>query len=150
MRPTSAGFLIRSNGMYLLGHATQPDSYQFNPTDRNWTIPKGVMDPGETTIAAAIRETFEETGVNVLLHFKIDLEMKPHCIINTKQKDIVVFLIDDPTGKVMQLDFECKSIIVNKKLPHMNGKPEIDMFMWANRKQAESLVFNSLKILFSE
>lgn len=150
MKLISAGFLIHSNGMYLLGHATQPDNYVFNPDDRNWTIPKGVKNNGETTIDAAIRETFEETDLNVHKYFDIDHNMQPYSIINTNKKDIIVYLLDDPSGKIMQYDFKCNSLIENKRFPHMNGKPELDMFMWTNRKQAESLVFNSLKILFSK
>ena len=30
-----------------------------------WCIPGGKVDPGETTLEAAIRETFEETGIKV-------------------------------------------------------------------------------------
>jgi len=31
--------------------------------DGTWALPKGLVDPGETTAEAAIREGFEETGV---------------------------------------------------------------------------------------
>lgn len=33
----------------------------------NWDIPKGMVEDGEAPRAAAIRETFEETGINALL-----------------------------------------------------------------------------------
>lgn len=33
---------------------------------RNWDLPKGRLEPGETPLAAAIRETREETGIAAL------------------------------------------------------------------------------------
>jgi len=33
---------------------------------RNWDFPKGLVEPGETPLAAAIRETAEETGIEDL------------------------------------------------------------------------------------
>lgn len=32
---------------------------------RRWNLPGGHVEPGETSVAAAIRETFEETGITV-------------------------------------------------------------------------------------
>lgn len=43
-----------AGGRILLGHATRSP---------RWDIPKGLAEPGETFIAAARRELFEETGL---------------------------------------------------------------------------------------
>lgn len=150
MKLSSAGFLIESNGLYLLGHATQSDKYVFNPEDRNWTIPKGVVDEGESLFQGAVRETIEETGFDVTSYWDFSEEPIPDVVISTKRKDIYIFKLKDASGKLPLRDFFCDSIIENERLPHMNGKPEIDMFIWVNRTQAEKLVFNSLKILFSK
>ena len=37
------------------------------PRYRDWSGPKGKLDPGETTTAAAVREVEEETGTPVVL-----------------------------------------------------------------------------------
>lgn len=37
------------------------------PGHKDWSLPKGKVDPGETTIDAARRETIEETGSDVVL-----------------------------------------------------------------------------------
>jgi 8-oxo-dGTP pyrophosphatase MutT (NUDIX family)/phosphohistidine phosphatase SixA len=49
------------------------------PRYDDWSYPKGKLDPGETNLAAAVRETHEETGLRVLLgprladqHYTID------------------------------------------------------------------------------
>lgn len=149
MKIDAAGFLIESNGLYLLGHATQSDTYVFNPDDRNWSIPKGAVNSDESLIDAAVRETLEETGFDVRTHWN-HLPEKPLFIIESKRKVNHVFHLIDTSGQLPLLYFYCDSLIYNKKLPHMDGKPEIDMFIWANKKQAEKIVFNSLKLLFAE
>src|SRR5438067_9937252 len=46
--------LVDSAGRLLLCHVTGT---------RAWDIPKGLQDPGETTLEAALRELREETGL---------------------------------------------------------------------------------------
>jgi len=52
--PVSCGVIVTDGRVLLLGHATR--------TPR-WDIPKGVADPGETFLDAALRELQEETGL---------------------------------------------------------------------------------------
>lgn len=56
----AAGIAIVWAGKILLVHPTN-SSWQ----KRTIGIPKGGIDPGESEIDAAIRETFEETGIRV-------------------------------------------------------------------------------------
>jgi predicted NUDIX family NTP pyrophosphohydrolase len=64
---TSAGFLMYrvvgyENGLeVLLVHPGGP--YWRNKDDGVWTIPKGNVEPGEDSQAAAVREFTEETGL---------------------------------------------------------------------------------------
>ncbi|TVQ07806.1 MAG: NUDIX domain-containing protein [Leptolyngbya sp. DLM2.Bin27] len=64
MAKKSAGLLMyRTQGQgleVLLVHSGGP--YWVNRRWQAWTIPKGEIDPGEDTFAAAKREFFEETG----------------------------------------------------------------------------------------
>ena len=53
---TSCGVLVTDGRHLLLGHATHSP---------RWDIPKGVADPGEDCLAAAVRELDEETGLLV-------------------------------------------------------------------------------------
>lgn len=61
----SAGLLLyrrRSGGLEVfLAHPGGP--FWHNRDSGAWTIPKGVAEPGEDTLAAACREFAEETGV---------------------------------------------------------------------------------------
>ena len=53
---TSCGVIITDGERLLLGHATGSP---------RWDIPKGMAEPGESFAAAAVRELFEETGLEV-------------------------------------------------------------------------------------
>jgi putative (di)nucleoside polyphosphate hydrolase len=53
---TSAGVIVTDGRRLLLGHATHSP---------RWDIPKGVAEPGESFLAAAVRELDEETGLVV-------------------------------------------------------------------------------------
>jgi 8-oxo-dGTP pyrophosphatase MutT (NUDIX family) len=52
----SCGVVVRDATRILLGHATRSP---------RWDIPKGLAEPGETLVAAAVRELCEETGLVV-------------------------------------------------------------------------------------
>jgi 8-oxo-dGTP pyrophosphatase MutT (NUDIX family) len=55
-KQTSCCVIVTDRNRLLLGHATRSP---------RWDIPKGLADPGETFVAAAVRELFEETGLRV-------------------------------------------------------------------------------------
>lgn len=62
----SAGLLVfrrRAAVEFLLAHPGGP--FWKNKDDGAWTIPKGLIDEGEETLAAAMREFAEETGHEV-------------------------------------------------------------------------------------
>src|SRR3954453_7547046 len=52
----TCGVLVTNGERLLLGHA---------PMSRFWDVPKGIADSGEDFAAAARRELFEETGLQV-------------------------------------------------------------------------------------
>jgi len=55
-KAVKCGVVITDGTRILLGHATRSP---------RWDIPKGLVEPGETHVAAAIRELAEETGLVV-------------------------------------------------------------------------------------
>jgi 8-oxo-dGTP pyrophosphatase MutT (NUDIX family) len=53
---TSCGVIVSDGSRVLLGHATRSP---------RWDIPKGIAEPGESFVTAAVRELAEETGLVV-------------------------------------------------------------------------------------
>lgn len=78
MKKITCGVLIFVKNQILLGHSTN------NPF---WDIPKGIKEPEEEYITAAIRETFEETNLVLLPEQLIDIGLFKF----NKEKDIYLF-----------------------------------------------------------
>lgn len=54
-----AGVVVIKDGRFLAIH---------RPKKGDWSLPKGRLDPGESSAEAAVRECLEETGIQVRLH----------------------------------------------------------------------------------
>ena len=56
----------RAAGVVVVRRADEGWLFLLLRAYRNWEFPKGLIEPGEDTLAAAIRETFEETSIDDL------------------------------------------------------------------------------------
>ena len=137
-KPTSAGVLIEAEGKFLLVRAT-PDPTKVDPKI-HWGVPKGKIDKGETAIVAAMRETWEETGIKL---GKYKGQMKLHKKYSTKWKNFIVFHLkmdkQIPTSKM-----KCRSIVPGR------GYPEIDKYKWATKEEALKMIKNHGRKIFIE
>jgi len=118
---TSCGTLIVSrSGHLLLCHVTGTD---------HWDIPKGMQEPGETTLEAAIREIAEETGLQFDPALFVELGRFPY----RRDKDLFLYRLTVPEG------FETLDhLVCTSHFPHRHsGKPtpEVDAFQWAARNE---------------
>ena len=143
----AAGFLIRSKGLYLLCHTTQDPDYVYSDEDPFWSVPKGEVNPGEGAWECALRETKEETNLNLEEFFKFR-KTPLFLTYETKQKFNYIYFVDEPDGKLLSFNFKCTSLIDNKRYPVRNGLPEHDMFKWASKEDAVKLVSPSLATIF--
>ena len=93
---------------------------------RNWDFPKGMVEPGEDALAAAVREVVEETGL-IDLHFRWGrgfCETVPY----GRGKVARFYLAESTKGEVR--------LGINPAL----GRPEHHEFRWAGFDEARSLL----------
>jgi 8-oxo-dGTP pyrophosphatase MutT (NUDIX family) len=123
--PTSCGTLvINKKGEILLCHVTGAN---------HWDIPKGMQDPGESTIAAAVRELREETG----LEFDETLFEEIGGFDYQKNKRLHLYKVYAPHSLNGLDHLVCTSHFIH----HATGKltPEMDGFCWASRNDIRAL-----------
>ncbi|MES2759364.1 MAG: NUDIX hydrolase [Pseudomonadota bacterium] len=123
--PVSCGTLIvNPAGQLLLCHVTHT---------AKWDIPKGMQDPGESTLEAAMRELREEAGIAYPAERFEDLGLFDY----RPDKRLHLFLVR-AGAELATLDrLECTSFFPH----HATGvaTPEVDGFRWAERAQLAKL-----------
>ncbi len=123
--PVSCGTLVvNPRGELLLCHVTDT---------RNWDIPKGMQDAGESTLQAAMRELREEAGIAFAAERFEDLGGFSYR--RDKRLHLYRVPVDDELGDLSQL--VCTSFF-----PHpVSGvaRPEADGFRWAARAELAAL-----------
>jgi len=123
-------FLVRKDNKVLIGHPTghKPDF---------WSIPKGKVEEGETNLEAALRETQEESNVN-LLGKMLTLYPLERSTYRHKKKCLYSFIIFEKDNEIDFNEFDLKC----NAQTEINGKmqPEMDDFKWATLDEAEKLL----------
>src|SRR6478752_1362658 len=109
----AAGAVVLRKGRVLLVH---------RPAYDDWSFPKGKLDRGETTVAAAIREVEEETGLRVRLGVPLSRQSYPTAA-RTK-------VVDYWVGRVVG-DHDVSRYEVNH---------EIDEVAWVKEEKAAGLL----------
>ncbi len=125
LQTVSCGTLVLDGqGRLLLGHVTGTAA---------WDIPKGMQDPGETTLEAAMRELLEESGAVFAPERFVDLGEFDY----RRDKRLHLYRVEagDELGDLAQL--ACTSWFPH----HKTGKPtlEMDGFRWAGRSEISQL-----------
>jgi putative (di)nucleoside polyphosphate hydrolase len=123
--PVSCGTLIvNPAGRLLLCHVTHT---------AKWDIPKGMQDPGESTLEAAMRELREEAGIAFAPERFEDLGVFDY----RPDKRLHLYLVRSGDELASLDHLACTSFFAH----HATGAstPEVDGFRWAERAQLAKL-----------
>ena len=123
--PVSCGTLIvNPAGQLLLCHVTHT---------AKWDIPKGMQDPGEGTLEAAMRELWEEAGIAFPAERFADLGLFDY----RPDKRLHLYLVRAGADLETLDQLACTSFF-----PHRSSgvaTPEVDGYRWAARSQLAAL-----------
>ena len=138
-RPPSAGILLfrRSSGETEVLLVKPGGPFWQNKDVGAWMIPKGMVEPGETPVEAALREFEEEVGVR--------LHQEPFSLCRVRQaggKVVEAFAVEG------ELDASAiRSIHVEVEWPPRSGSlrsfPEISEARWMPMDEARRLMLPS-------
>ncbi len=116
LRQLSCGLLITSPAGWLLAHATR--------TPR-WDLPKGKIEPGETPLEAALRETHEEIGLDMRCYQDQIQDLGQHSYL--PKKDLHLFRLD--LSEALDLT-ECSCSTYIRRGEENEHYPETDAYAW--------------------
>jgi len=134
MKKIIAGvFIVNKKRELLICHPT-------NHSDTLWSIPKGMVEDGEMLIDAAIRETFEETNID--LTGVSGLEPLPSVVYKNNKKMLYPYLCWEPS--VTGLNWYTFDIKCNSNVPiEAGGFLEMDDFKFVTLDEARVLLHES-------
>jgi putative (di)nucleoside polyphosphate hydrolase len=133
VRRISCGVVVTDGVRLLLGHASRSP---------RWDIPKGLAEPGESLVNAAVREMREETGLQGDPDALKPLGTHPYL----RQKDLALFAwlppaLPDPA------QLHCSSLVES---PGRKAMPELDRFGLFDFDAALAVVGQNLARVLSE
>lgn len=117
MKQSAGTIIVNEKGEILMGHVTNTTMPEI------WDLPKGMVEPNESPIDAAIRECQEEFGISLE---KQALTEIGNCKYNS-QKNVWLFITLVEKEKVDLTTLKCDSMFMDS-----TGKefPEIDAYRW--------------------
>jgi 8-oxo-dGTP pyrophosphatase MutT (NUDIX family) len=124
--------MILSAGIVVVRKAGDRWTFLLLRAFRNWDFPKGEVEPGESPLAAALRETREEAGLAVL-DFKWGTVFQETAPYNRGTKTARYYLAETRQEAVV--------FAVNPAL----GGPEHHEYRWLDREELERLAPARLK-----
>ena len=126
-------FMVRKDGRVLVCHPTnhKPDF---------WSIPKGKVEEGENLIDAAIRETYEESNID--LSDCKGIRALEAVNYTHKKKILHPFLVLERNNSNLDwdsFDLKCNSFVPEDR----GGFPEMDDFKWVSLDEAKIILHNT-------
>lgn len=120
----------QSDARMLFVHPTRSPSYQIS-------VPKGVANPGEDLFDAALRELFEETGIDVRKYAYKTKEVDGTIRYRHGKKCLKAYVleVDDVDSDFSDQVLQCTSFFESDGSGP--GIPEVDGFVWLDPTDLE-------------
>jgi len=131
----SCGFLIQCGDKFLLCHSSKPNG-EISIDDGQWGIPKGGCESKETELEAALRETLEETGIDLS---EYGYTKKPLLKYSTKSKKYVIFHAKITDRSILDKHLTCSTNVTD------TTRPENDDFIWVDWSTAKEISIKNQK-----
>lgn len=133
---TCGVFIIRKNKDILFCHPT-------NSKKKYISIPKGIMDEGETHMGAALREVYEETGLCLEDYSGKVTEIDEMLIYPKNNKKCLKSFIFETEETFENFKFKCTTDFEDK-----NGNifPEIDGWIWVPFNKIDKYIIHSTQL----
>lgn len=125
-------FIVRKDNKLLIAHPT-------NHKADFWSIPKGKVEDNETYLEGALRETYEETNLDLSNTSSFDIHTLSAMNYSHKKKIIYPFLFLEKNNS--DFDWDGVELKCNSNVPEdRGGFPEMDDFKWVTLDEARGLL----------
>lgn len=125
-------FIVRKDGKLLICHPT-------NHASNFFSIPKGKIEEGESKLEAGIRETFEETNIELKGTTDFHVHELESVGYKSGKKTLHSFLYMEKL--ISTFDWENTEIKCNSNVePERGGFPEMDGYEWVELEEARELL----------
>jgi 8-oxo-dGTP pyrophosphatase MutT (NUDIX family) len=121
-------FIVRKNKTLLVCHPT-------NHAPNFWSIPKGKIEDGETILEAGLRETFEESNIDLISLGNFSSQYLGSTNYGHNKKMLYAFLYHEHDASDIdwdKVDIKCTSNVPDER----GGFPEMDGFAWTTLDEA--------------
>lgn len=125
-------FIVRKDKKLLVCHPT-------NHKPNFWSIPKGKVEENETFLEGGLRETYEETNLNLVETNHFDIFPMQSVNYGHKKKILYPFLYLERMDS--KFNWSEQEIKCNSNVPHERGDfPEMDDYKWVTLDEARELL----------
>ena len=128
-------FIVRKDKKVLVCHPT-------NHPPNFYSIPKGKVEDDEIFLEAAIRETYEETNLD--LSNTTDFTIYPLKAVNYKHKKKILYPFLYLENKKSSFDWVGVELKCNSNVPEdRGGFPEMDGYKWVTLDEASKVLHDT-------
>lgn len=128
-------FIVRKDKKVLICHPTN------HPADF-YSIPKGKVEDDEIFLEAAIRETYEETNLD--LSETTNFTIYPLNAVNYKHKKKILYPFLFLENKKSSFDWDGVELKCNSNVPEdRGGFPEMDGYKWVTLDEASKVLHDT-------